>query len=307
MTTPILQVTNLAKRFGSFTAVHGISFSLKEGEIVGLLGANGAGKTTTIAMMLGIISPTSGSISVFGKDFLTHREEILKDMNYSSAYVKAPWRLTVWEHVYVFALMYEVKDPKKKVDEMLAAFHLSDLRNTLTGDLSSGNIARLNLAKAFVNQPRVILLDEPTSSLDPDIADRVRKFITMSRKTYNTTMLITSHNMAEIEEVCDRVIFMSHGKIIAEDTPEGLTKKIKKTRVHLMMRDGQKRTAAYCASHKLVYSANDRSVTIEIEEKRIATLLTDLSAIGAAYTEISIDKPSLEDFFIEEARDVETN
>lgn len=300
---PIVSVTKLQKSYGTFAAVKGISFSVNKGEIVGLLGPNGAGKTTTLAMMLGIISPTSGNISMFGKDFKTHREEILKRMNYSSAYVKAPWRLTVWEHVYVFALMYEVPDPKKRVDEMLSVFHLLPMRDSLAGDLSSGNMARLNLAKAFINQPDLILLDEPTSSVDPDIADRVREFIKYSQSQYDTTMLLTSHNMAEIEELCDRVIFMSHGQIIAEDTPEGLAKKIKKSRVRLMMKDGQKRTIAYCKKKRISYTVDERSITIEIGEQHIATLLSELSTNGANYTQISIDKPTLEDFFIGEARD----
>lgn len=303
MQPTILEIQHLTKRFGTFPAVDDISFSVKEGEIVGLLGPNGAGKTTTLAMMLGIISMTQGTMRMFDLEFLSHREEILKQMNYSSAYVKAPWRMTVWEHIYVFALMYEVPHAKAKVDEMLETFHLTDLKHMLTGDLSSGNIARLNLAKAFINQPRLVLLDEPTSSLDPDIADHVRQFIKLSRQTYQTTMLITSHNMAEIEELCDRVIFMNHGKIIAEDTPEGLTRQLKHTNVNLMMRDGQKRTIEYCKKHRLVYKTNDRSVTIEVGEQRIAALLADLSAIGADYTEISIDKPTLNDFFIGEARD----
>lgn len=218
----IVKVQHLTKRFGAFCAVNDISFSVNEGEIVGLLGPNGAGKTTTLAMMLGVITPTSGTIRVFDKDLHAHRSEILKDMNYSSAYVKAPWRMKVWEHIYIFARMYEVNHPKQRTEEMLSAFHLTKLRNMLAGDLSSGNMARLNLAKAFVNQPKLILLDEPTSSVDPDIADRVRQFITMSRKTYGTTILLTSHNMAEIEELCDRVIFMNHGKIITIETPKEL-------------------------------------------------------------------------------------
>ncbi len=299
----IVEVAGLTKKFGTFTAVNGISFSVEKGEIVGLLGPNGAGKTTTLAMMLGIISPTGGSIRMFGMDFLKNREEILKRMNYSSAYVKAPWRLTVWEHVYVFALMYEVVNPRQKVGEMLDAFHLTKLKNRLAGDLSSGNMARLNLAKAFINDPRLVLLDEPTSSLDPDIADHVREFIKNSRNTYHTTMLITSHNMAEIEELCDRVIFMNHGRIVAEDTPEGLAAKIQKTKVRLMMKDGQKRTEQYCRRHRLKYHAEQRFVTIEIKEQELSQLLADLAAIGVSYSEISIDKPTLHDYFIEEARD----
>lgn len=223
MATEIVSIKDLTKCFGPFTAVDGISFSVNKGEIVGLLGPNGAGKTTTLAMMLGIIAPTSGSIRVFGQDFASHRSKILKRMNYSSAYVKAPWRLKVWEHIYVFAKMYEVKNPKERVTEMLDAFHLTDLKDRLSGDLSSGNMARLNLAKAFVNQPELVLLDEPTSSVDPDIADRVRQFIRHSRDTYKTTILLTSHNMAEIEELCDRVIFMNHGRIIANETPKELS------------------------------------------------------------------------------------
>lgn len=299
----VLSVKNLTKKFGDHTAVGNISFSIAKGEIVGLLGPNGAGKTTTIAMILGVITPTAGVITVFGLPFKHNRETILKRMNYSSAYVKAPWRLTVREHLLVFALMYEVDDAKRKIEDVLRIFNLTDEANTLAGDLSSGNMARLNLCKAFISQPEVVLLDEPTSSLDPDIADQVREFIKGSRKKYKTTILITSHNMAEIEELCDRVIFMSHGKIIAEDTPEGLSKKIKKTRVRLMMKDGKKRTIAFARENGFPVTDEDRYVTIEVDEEDIAVLLAGLAGKGVSYDQISIDKPTLEDFFIEEARD----
>lgn len=299
----ILDVNRLTKKFGRFTAVNNISFRVKEGEIVGLLGPNGAGKTTTIAMMLGIISPTSGSISVFGLPFEENREAILKQMNYSSAYIKAPWRLTVWEHLYVFALMYEVPDPKQKIAEVLKIFNFTKDKDVLGGDLSSGNMARLNLCKAFINQPRVVLLDEPTSSLDPDVADQVRQFIKSSRERYKTTILITSHNMAEIEELCDRVIFMNRGRIIAEDTPEGLSKKIKKTRVRFMMKDGAKRTIKFATDAGFTVTSKDRFVVVEVEEEDVAYLLAGLAEKGVSYSEISIDKPTLEDFFIEEARE----
>lgn len=302
MSDIILEVLNLTKRFGDFTAVNNISFSIKEGEIVGLLGPNGAGKTTTLAMILGTIAPTSGSITVFGLDFFKNREEILQQMNYSSAYIRAPWRLKAWEHLYVFALLYQVENPGRRIDEMLQVFALSDQINTLAGDLSSGNMARLNLAKAFINNPRLVLLDEPTSSLDPDVADHVRDFIKKSRETFHTTILITSHNMAEIEELCDRVIFMNHGNIVVEDTPEGLARKIKKTRVRLMIRDGQKRTIAYCRRHKLPISVSDRYVVIQTDESEVAALLNGLATGGVSYSEISIDKPTLEDFFLSEVR-----
>jgi ABC-2 type transport system ATP-binding protein len=299
----IVDVKNLTKRFGTFTAVHNISFSIKEGEIVGLLGPNGAGKTTTIAMMLGIITPTSGSIAVFGLPFAENRESILKLMNYSSAYTRAPWRLKVWEHLYVFALMYEIPDAKKKIAEVLQIFHLTKQKDVLTGDLSSGNMARLNLCKAFINQPRVVLLDEPTSSLDPDVADQVRQFIKLSRSSYKTTILITSHNMAEIEELCDRVIFMNHGKIIAEDTPEGLSKKIKKTRVRFMMKDGTKRTKKFAEEAGFTVEEKDRYLVVELDEEDVAYLLAGLAGQGVSYDQISIDKPTLNDYFIGEARE----
>jgi len=302
VTDEVVHVSHLSKQYGAFRAVREISFTVYRGEIVGLLGPNGAGKTTTIAMLLGLLTPSSGTISIFGKDIRTHRTEILKDMNYSSAYVKGPWRMTAWEHVYVFARMYEVPDPKRRADEMLEAFHISKYRNMLCVDLSSGNMARLNLAKAFVNQPKLVLLDEPTSSVDPDIADRVRTFVRSSRDMYKTTILLTSHNMSEIEELCDRVIFMNHGNIIAQDTPEGLAKKMKKTRLKLMMRDGQKRTVEYCTNHNLPVTTSQRYVTIETKEQDVADVLSNLSKIGADYSQISIDKPSLEDYFIEEAR-----
>jgi len=299
----ILTVKDLTKKFGKYTAVNNISFSIKEGEIVGLLGPNGAGKTTTIAMLLGIISPSSGSISVFGLPFAENRETILKEMNYSSAYIKAPWRLTVWEHLYVFALMYEVPHPKERIQEVLRIFNFTKQKDVLNGDLSSGNMARLNLCKAFINQPRLVLLDEPTSSLDPDVADQVRQFIKLSREKYKTTVLITSHNMAEIEELCDRVIFMNHGKIIAEDTPEGLSRKIKKTHVRFMMKDGTKRTIQFAREAGFTVSAKDRYVVVEVDEEDVAYLLAGLAEKGVSYDQISIDKPTLNDFFIEEARE----
>lgn len=298
----ILLVKNLVKRFGKVKAVNNVSFSVKEGEIVGVLGPNGAGKTTTLSMILGNITPTSGSIQVFDMDFEKHREEVLQKMNYSSAYVRAPWRLKVWEHLFVFALLYQIERPKKRVDQMLKVFNLEKYKNSFCGDLSAGNMARLNLSKAFINDPKFVLLDEPTSSLDPDIADRVRNFIKESRDKFKTTILITSHNMAEIEELCDRVIFMNRGKIIARDTPEGLAKKIKKTKVRLMISDGRKRTISYCKRNNLPIDVNDRYISIEVGEREIAHLLNGLAAAGVEYSEISIDKPSLEDFFIEEVR-----
>jgi ABC-2 type transport system ATP-binding protein len=306
MTSEVLSVHKLVKRFGppvgGFMAVNDVSFHVGEGEIVGLLGPNGAGKTTTISMLLGLLTPTSGSIRYFGKDFSSNREAVLKEINYSSAYTKAPWRMKVWEHLYVFARIYEVPDPMPRIGSLLEAFHLTKFRDTLGGDLSSGNIARVNLCKAFINHPKLVLLDEPTSSLDPEIADIVRKYLLHVQDSYRTTILITSHNMAEIEELCDRVIFMNGGKILDEDTPEGLAKKIASIRVRLMMKDGQKRTITYAKRKKLPVTVSGRYITVEVSEQNVAGLLTDLAGLGVEYTEISIDKPTLEDYFLGEVR-----
>jgi len=304
MEEDILVVDHLVKRFGNFTAVDGISFAVKKGEIVGLLGPNGAGKTTTIAMIMGFTLPTSGVIEVFGKDISKNRQEILARTNYASAYTKIPYRLTVWQYLSMFALLYDVPNAKKKIETLLKTFQMEDHKKTIGEDLSSGNTARVNLCKAFINNPELILLDEPTSSMDPDIADQVRSYIAQAQEKFQTTVVITSHNMVEIEELCDRVIFVNHGKIIAEDTPEGLAKRIDVTKVKLLMKDGQKRTVAYCQEHQLPIEVKERSVTISIKEDAIAGFLSDLAKQGVEYGSISIEAPTLEDYFIGEVRHV---
>lgn len=302
MNKNILEIKNLTKKFGDFVAVDDISFSVKEGEIVGLLGPNGAGKTTTIMMLLGITEPTAGEMDMFGLKFTKHRQEILQKMNYSSAYAQLPWRLKVWEALYVFSQLYSMSDSFPRIGQLIKAFEVEEFRNTLIDDLSAGNRTRVSLCKAFINSPQLVLLDEPTSSLDPDIADKVRQFIKEARDRFKTTLLITSHNMAEVEELCDRVIFINHGRIIDEDTPEGLAKKIKNTRVNLMIKDGQKRTVAYCQKQGLPYKTSDRYITIDIDEGKIAQLLSDLARLKIEYSQINIDRPTLEDFFIQEVR-----
>jgi len=298
----VLEVKNLSKHFGKVKAVDDISFYVKKGEIVGLLGPNGAGKTTTITMLLGITLPTGGKIETFGKDFFKYKKESLARMNYSSAYAKLPWRLKAWESLYVFSQLYGVENPKAKIKSLLEVFDVTQHKDTLMGDLSAGNTTRINLCKAFINDPELVLLDEPTASLDPDVADRVRNFIKKTRENFSTTILITSHNMAEIEELCDRVIFINKGKIVAEDTPEGLAKKIRKSRVKFMMRDGMKRTISYCKKHRLKSQVNERFIVVEVDEKGVAKLLNDLAALEVDYKEISIAKPTLSDYFITEAR-----
>ncbi|MBM3257194.1 MAG: ABC transporter ATP-binding protein [Candidatus Liptonbacteria bacterium] len=225
MAKPIIEVKNLIKKFGDFTAVDGISFDIEEGKITGLLGPNGAGKTTTIQMLLDIITPTSGEIRIFGMDMRHSREAILSQTNFSSPYVTLPQNLKVWENLKTFARLYGVPDINLKIKELAEFFGIENLLPKLTATLSTGQLARLNLTKSLLNDPKLLLLDEPTSSLDPDIADRVRKLLLQIRKERGVTMLYTSHNMAEIEELCDRVIFINHGKVVDDGTPAELVKK----------------------------------------------------------------------------------
>lgn len=285
-----------------FTAVNNISFEVREGEILGFLGPNGAGKSTTINMLLGLLKPTKGEINIFDLDFFNNREKILSQMNFSSAYNELPYKLTVWENLYVFGRLYEVGDLKHRIETLINVFEMEDIRDQKQGALSAGQKAKLNIAKAFVNKPKLVLLDEPTASLDPDIADKVRKYLLSTQEKFKTTILFTSHNMAEVEELCDRVIFINHGKIIDENTPEGLAKKIKTIRVSLMIKDGQKRTLEFAKSNKWKAIANQRYVTIQVEEEEVAWLLAGLAEKGVKYSEISIDKPTLEDYFIKQTR-----
>ncbi|MDP3710681.1 MAG: ABC transporter ATP-binding protein [bacterium] len=221
----IVEVKNLTKKFRSVTAVDGISFGLPQGKIIGLLGPNGAGKTTTIQMLLDLITPTSGSIRIFGKELHSHREEILNKVNFSSPYVSLPSNLKVWENLNVFANLYGVKNIKAKIAELSDLFGIEDFMQKMTSLLSTGQLTRLNLAKAFLNDPELLLLDEPTASLDPDIADRIRKMLKKVQQDKGVTILYTSHNMVEVEEICDQIIFINKGRIVDEGTPTELVKK----------------------------------------------------------------------------------
>ncbi len=225
MSSPVLQVANLTKRFGDFTAVSGISFMIKPGEILGLLGPNGAGKTTTIQMLLGLVTPTTGSIHMFGLDLATHREAILQQVNFSSTYIAMPQSLTVEENLWVVARLYGLPDIPRRVDEIVKKLEMDQFRDKVTRKLSSGQMTRLTLAKAFLTEPKILFLDEPTASLDPDIAYRIRALLKEERRSSGLSMLYTSHNMREMEQMSDRIIFLQRGKIVAEGTTQEIVKR----------------------------------------------------------------------------------
>ncbi|HEY7532989.1 MAG TPA: ABC transporter ATP-binding protein [Nitrospiraceae bacterium] len=218
MATPVLQIQHVTKQFGQFTAVDGISFEIRPGEILGLLGPNGAGKTTTIQMLLGLVTPTAGSIRVFGLDLATHREKILQQVNFASTYISMPYSLTVEENLWVIARLYGLSQVQHRIDDIIKKLEMEEFRYKVTRKLSSGQMARLTLAKAFLTQPRILFLDEPTASLDPDIAHKIRNLLKEEQRASGLSILYTSHNMREMEEMSDRIIFLQRGKIVAEGT-----------------------------------------------------------------------------------------
>jgi ABC-2 type transport system ATP-binding protein len=219
---PVIAVDQLVKAYRGGTAVAGISFALPRGSMTALLGGNGAGKTTTIAMITGLVAPTSGSVRVLGADMTRQRYRVLHRMNFESPYVDMPMRLTVRQNLTVFGMLYGVPDIARRVAALARDLDLTDLLDHPTGKLSAGQKTRVSLAKSLLNEPEVLLLDEPTASLDPDTADWVRTRLEDYRKERDATVLLASHNMREVERLCDRVIMMKQGRIVDDDTPARL-------------------------------------------------------------------------------------
>ncbi len=219
---PVLSVERLAKSFGTLKAVDGVSFHVSPGEIVGLLGPNGAGKTTTINMILGVLEPTEGRIVIEGVDLGADRSAALAGTNFAAVYAPLPGNLTVEQNLRVFGMIYDVENLTERIDKLLATYDLAKYRRTKAGVLSSGEQTRLGLAKAMLNRPRLLLLDEPTASIDPSAARDIRAGISKIVDSGHCGVLWTSHNMVEVEAVCDRVLFLSHGKIVLEGDPKTL-------------------------------------------------------------------------------------
>jgi len=220
--TSTIAVDALVKRFKGATAVDGISFRLAPGTITGLLGGNGAGKTTTIATIMGLVTPTSGTVTVLGAQMPRQRYRVLHRMNFESPYVDMPMRLTVRQNLTVFAQLYAVPDVEGRIASLADELDLAEFLDRPTGKLSAGQKTRVSLAKALLNHPNVLLLDEPTASLDPDTADWVRGRLERYRAEHSATVLLASHNMNEVERLCDRVIIMKQGRIEDDDTPDRL-------------------------------------------------------------------------------------
>lgn len=219
---PALSVQGLSKSYANRNVVGPLDFSLPPGSVTGLLGGNGAGKTTTIGMVMGLIEPTAGSIRVFGRDLLRERYEVLGRMNFESPYVDLPHRLTVRQNLRVFGMLYDVADVEAKIEELADGLALRDFLDRQTGRLSAGQKTRVAIAKALVNDPQLLLLDEPTASLDPDTADWVRARLEAHRADHNCAILLASHNMGEVERLCDRVLMLKEGVVFDDDSPANL-------------------------------------------------------------------------------------
>jgi ABC-2 type transport system ATP-binding protein len=221
-TPAVIEVRDLRKAFKHVEAVRGISFDVHRGTTTALLGGNGAGKTTTLSMLLGVLTPTAGSIRILGENMLRHPYRVLPRINFTSPYVDLPKRLTVAENLRVYARLYGVARPQARVDELAEELDLSDLTSRPYGDLSAGQRTRVSLAKALLNRPEVLLLDEPTASLDPDVGDRVRTLLEQYQKRSGCTMLLATHNMGEVERMCTEVIMLRAGLVVDQGSPLSL-------------------------------------------------------------------------------------
>ncbi|BAU47892.1 ABC transporter [Sulfurifustis variabilis] len=222
MSAPVILVDRVSKRFGDVLAVDDISFDVTQGSTTALLGGNGAGKTTTLAMLLGLLLPTHGRLSIFGEDMLRRRYRVLPRMNFSSPYVDLPRRLTVAENLRVYGLLYGLRDLPARIRRLAGELDLEALLRRPYGELSAGQKTRVTLAKALLNDPALILLDEPTASLDPDTADYVRGYLERYRNGTGATILLASHNMTEVERMCDHVLMLRAGRLVDRGTPDQL-------------------------------------------------------------------------------------
>ena len=220
-----IKVENLAKTFGDVVAVDALNFDVQVGDIVGLLGGNGAGKTTTISMLLGLLIPTSGSLEVLGTDMLRHRYRVRPRINFSSPYVDLPKRLTSRENLMVYSKLYGIPKPAQRLAALAGDLDIEGLLDRPFGELSSGQKTRVSLAKSLLNQPDLLLLDEPTASLDPDTADWIQTYLKTYQQQHGATILLASHNMAEVERLCDDVVMMKQGRVVDRDSPAGLLTK----------------------------------------------------------------------------------
>lgn len=307
----VLRVEHLTKKYtkgyrwwGSQltqVAVNAISFSMFEGEILGFLGLNGAGKTTTIQMLLSTLKPTSGTITYFGKDFSTHRSEILRQVGFASSFARLPGRLTLWENLDLYGKLYGLPQGYRyeQIKKFLNYFDLWHMKDQEAGVLSSGENARLMLAKAFIANPKIVLLDELFAPLDPASAYMLRSFVLEQRNQHGTSILFTSHNMHEVAVLCDRVLVLKKGDIIANSSPEQLAASVCLNKVKLCIPHDLEKAVLYANREQIAIAHDGQQVVFEVDENRVAHLLRTLTLHDVHYTEVAIVRPQLEDYFLQ--------
>ncbi len=301
----LLEIRDLRKRYGTVEALQGLSLDVERGEFFGLLGPNGAGKSTTINILLGLIIADSGSIRIFDHDFTSNHVAIRRRMNVAAAFTSMNGVLTVWENLMVYGRIYGVKRLPRKIDELLERFEITDLAKRRLQHLSSGQHTRVTLCKGFLNDPELLLLDECTLGLDPDIAEKTRRALQAVQQERKTTVLFTSHNMNEVEELCGRIAFLSTGEILRVDTAEHIKQLIPHHIVEVTFQAGSDLTALrqlngisqieQNGEYALRFVLNDPT-------HQLNPLLQRLTHSGHPIVDINVSRPTLEDVFIKIAR-----
>jgi ABC-2 type transport system ATP-binding protein len=300
---PVLQVEGLIKTYGTFCAVNEISFSVPRGAVIGLLGPNGAGKTTTIQVLLGVTLSNGGTIRYFGMDFARHRQACLQRINFASSFNNLQGRISVFENLLVYADLYSVGNAKQKIRELAEMLEITDLLYKKYWDLSQGQQTRANIVKALLNDPELLLFDEPTASLDPDIADKLLSLIEQLRLQRKLSILYTSHDMAEVTRICDEVIFLDRGKIVAHDTPEGLTRTIDYAHLIVEFQGERENVEKVIQRFSPEYSFTDEHyISAKVDRDNLPKVIFNLSQAGVWLKDISIKKPTLDDVFMHIAR-----
>jgi len=302
---PLLEIRDLRKHYGAVEALKSLSLDVERGEFFGLLGPNGAGKSTTINILLGLILPDSGSIRVFDQDFATQQVEIRRRMNVAAAFTSLNGVLTVRENLKVYGHIYAVKNLNAKIDELLERFEITDLAQRRLQYLSSGQHTRVTLCKGLINDPDLLLLDECTLGLDPDIAEKTRRALQEFQREKQTTILFTSHNMNEVEELCGRIAFLSKGEILRIDTAARIKSLIPHQVLEVRFRPGTDLSALQqMDGTPHAESGGDSTLRFVLDdpERQLDSLLRRLTQAGGYIADVQITRPTLEDVFIKVAR-----
>lgn len=299
-----LVVKNLVKKFRGLKAVDGVSFKVKKGEIFGLLGVNGAGKSTTINMLSGLTLPDSGSIKMFGLDFLKNEEECKQRFNVATAYYHLHGTLSVGKNLIFYAKLYNVKNYKQKIDSLSEKFMIKKLFNTKVQSLSSGEQSRVVLVKALLNDPELLFLDECTVGLDPDIAEVTRDYLKQYSKETGCTIIFTSHYMQEVEKLCDRIAFMNKGKIVAIGKAKELLKELQTQKVTLQFSREIKKAEKLLQKKGIEFEKKNGAISFHVQNKKkiIYPIIEEFIKNKIPFDDIHLEKPTLEEYFIAQSR-----